>query len=188
MSAASEHPPTFTLEEYLKLEAVSEIRHEYIGGHVYAMTGGSVRHGLLANLINVALASTFLPRGCRVHTHDTRLRTPDGAVHYPDVYVVCGPKAHPQYDTDAEWVVEVKSPSTEAYDDKGKSPAYMRLPSLKGYILTDPDSRSIEVRTPVDVGWDVHRYVDGAVVQIGPARLDVTELFDQLDRLDPLPR
>ena len=184
MSSAAEQPPTFTFEEYLKLESVSEVRHEYVGGHVYAMTGGSVRHGLLVQLVNARLLTAFLPKGCRVHSHDTKLRIPDGRTYYPDVYVVCGPKAHPLYDTDAQWVVEVRSPTTAATDDREKSPAYMQLASLEGYILADPDSRYLELRTPTDVGWSVSRYGDGAVLEAGPAALDVTEIFDQLDELD----
>ena len=184
MSSAAEQPPTFTFEEYLKLESVSEVRHEYVGGHVYAMTGGSIRHGLLVQLINARLLAAFLPKGCRVHSHDTRLRIPDGRTYYPDVYVVCGPKAHPLYDSDAQWVVEVRSPTTAATDDREKSPAYMQLPSLEGYILADPDSRYLELRTPTDVGWSVSRYTDGAVLEAGAAGLDITEIFDQLDALD----
>ncbi len=185
VSTAAEQPPSFSFEEYLKLEAVSEVRHEYVGGHVYAMTGGSVRHGLLVQLINARLMAAFLPRGCRVHSHDTKVRIPDGRTYYPDAYVVCGPKAHPLYDDDAQWVVEVRSPTTATTDDREKSAAYVQLPSLQGYVLADPDSRYLEVRTPTETGWDVHRHVDGDVVKAGPAVLDITEIFDQLDALDP---
>ena len=88
------------------------------------------------------------------------------------------------YDTDAQWVVEVRSPTTAATDDREKSPANMQLPSLEGYILADPDSRYLELRTPTEVGWSVSRYAGGAVLEAGPAALDVTEIFDQLDALD----
>jgi len=135
VSTAAEQPPSFTFEEYLKLESVSEVRHEYVGGHVYAMTGGSIRHGLLVQLINARLLAAFLPKGCRVHSHDTKLQIPDGRTYYPDAYVVCGPKPHPLYDTDAQWVVEVRSPTTAATDDREKSPAYMQLPSLRATSL-----------------------------------------------------
>jgi Uma2 family endonuclease len=182
---AAEQPQTFTFEEYLKVESASEVRHEYVGGHLYDLIGGSVGHGLLVQLINTRLLAAFLPKGCRVHSHDTKLRIPDGRTYYPDVYVVCGPEAHPLYDTDAQWVVEVRSPTTAATDDREKSPAYMQLPSLEGYILADPDSRYLELRTPTEVGWQVSRYPDGGVLQAGPAALDVTEIFDQLDALDP---
>lgn len=185
MSTAAEQPPTFTFEEYLKLESVSEVRHEYVGGHVYAMTGGTVRHGLLVQLINARLLAAFLPEGCRVHSHDTKMRIPDGRTYYPDVYVTCGPKAHPLYDTDAQWIVEVRSPTTAATDDREKSLAYMQLPSLQGYVLADPDSRYLELRTPTDIGWTVTRHTDGSVLGMGSARLDVTDIFDQLDALDP---
>jgi Uma2 family endonuclease len=135
--SGAEQPPSFTFDEYLKLESVSEVRHEYVGGHVYARSGGSVRHGLLVQLINARLLAAFLLKGCRVHSHDTKLQIPDERTYYPDAYVVCGPKAHPRYDTDAQWVVEVRSPTTAATDDREKAPAYMQLPSPEGYILAD---------------------------------------------------
>ena len=82
-----EEIPTLSVEEYLRFETLAEGRHEYVGGHVYLMSGGSVRHGTLAQLINARLMAAFLPLGCRVHTHDTKLWTPGPAFYYPDVYV-----------------------------------------------------------------------------------------------------
>ncbi|GEM_PF-90726 len=177
--------PTLSFEEYLRFEALADVRHEYVGGHVYAMSGAVLRQGLLAQAINVRLDAGFLPRGCRVHTHDSKIRTPEGSVYYPDIYVTCRPIDDRRYDTDAEWVVEIRSPSTATTDDREKSLAYRRLPSIQGYLLADPDLRYLELRTAVDIGWHTVRVGDGGYVDIGPARLDVTEIFDELDRLAP---
>lgn len=184
MSHAAERVPTLSLEEYLTFEDLSEVRHEFVGGRVYAMAGASLRHAMLVQLINARLLAAFLPAGCRVHTHDTKLRTPGGAVYYPDVYVRCGRPEHRLYDVDAEWVVEVLSPSTEITDDREKAEAYRHLPSLRGYLLAHPDYEWLELRTPTEIGWHVVRTGTG-YVDVGPVRIDAREIFEELDRLVP---
>jgi hypothetical protein len=37
-----------TYAEYLAAEAVSEVRHEYLNGEVWAMAGGTPEHAALA--------------------------------------------------------------------------------------------------------------------------------------------
>lgn len=97
MSAQPEGPIVLTLEEYLKFEHLSEVRHELIGGQVVAMAGGTERHDLLTQLINVTLVNAFRGTPCRVFTHDRKvLDWVSGDVRYPDVMVCCGPARHPQ--------------------------------------------------------------------------------------------
>jgi hypothetical protein len=60
-----------TLEEYLRFEALSDVRHEYVGGQVYAMTEGSRRHGQMAGFLVAALQQGLLEGPCRVYSHDT---------------------------------------------------------------------------------------------------------------------
>jgi Uma2 family endonuclease len=45
-----------TIEEYLKAEDKSQIRHEYLGGQIFAMSGGSKEH----NLITLNIASRLV--------------------------------------------------------------------------------------------------------------------------------
>ncbi len=115
------------------------------------MNGASLRHGLLTQLLNARLMAAFLPRGCRVHTHDSRLQTPGPAMYHPDIYVTCRPIGHLLYDTDAEWVVEIASPSTATTDVREKSTAYRQLPRIRGHLIADPDVCS--ERGP-RIGWE----------------------------------
>ncbi|MGZ4650453.1 MAG: Uma2 family endonuclease, partial [Kineosporiaceae bacterium] len=101
-----------TLEAYLRLEALAEVRHEFVGGQVFAMTGGSRRHGQLAGLSFAALQEGFAAGPCRVYSHDTKLRVPTGAVYYPDVFVACTEQDDPYVEDDARWVLEVLSETT----------------------------------------------------------------------------
>lgn len=61
-------------EEYLVQERRSAERHEFLGGEVFAMTGASRRHNLVAGNVFAALHAQLAGRGCEVYTHDMRVR------------------------------------------------------------------------------------------------------------------
>ena len=185
MTTGAQEQPPLSFEEYLRFEQLSDIRHEYVGGQVFAMTGGSVRHGQMSLLISALLLQGFELRGYRVQSHDTRLRVPMGAVYYPDAFVSCGPSTDPHYDDDATWVVEVLSDSTRDKDEREKSVAYLKLPSIRGYLLVETISRTIQLRTPAEVGWRIRYYHDGDVLDLDGVQIKVGELYDRLDRLAP---
>ncbi len=178
--------PPLSFEEYLRLERLSDVRHEYVGGQVFPMAGGSVRHGQMSVLISALLLQGFEGRGCRVQSHDTKLRVPMGATYYPDVFVSCGLPRGTHYDDDATWVVEVLSDSTRDKDEREKSIAYLKLPSIRGYLLVETSSRTIQLRTPAEVGWHIRYYHDNDVLDLDGVQIKVGELYDRLDRLAPL--
>ncbi len=79
-----------TVEEYIAFEESSEIRHEYIDGEVYPMTGGTVDHdSIIVNAI-VALWQRVSRSGCKVHSGHVRHSISPARYLYPDVSVVCG--------------------------------------------------------------------------------------------------
>jgi Uma2 family endonuclease len=131
-----------SVEEYLRMERASPVKHEYVHGVVRALAGASDRHNRLA----LRIAATLLPaaeaRGCRVYISDMRLviRDQAGEVHYyPDVMVVCAEDPDPYAKTRPCLVVEVLSPSTRTIDLGEKRLAYMRLPSVEAYLIFDGD-------------------------------------------------
>jgi Uma2 family endonuclease len=110
----------YTYAEYLALEEVSTIRHEYLGGEIYAMAGGSPDDAALAAAL-IGLLSRRLPTDCRVFTSDLRVRIVEtGLSTYPDAAIVCGATERAPDDAMAVvspiLLVEVTSPSTEEYD------------------------------------------------------------------------
>ncbi|HYY10474.1 MAG TPA: Uma2 family endonuclease [Kineosporiaceae bacterium] len=185
MTTGAHQQAPLSFEEYLRFEQMTDVRHEYVGGQVFAMTGGSVRHGQMSALIAALLLQGFEARGCRVQSHDTKLRVPLGATYYPDVFVSCGPPADTHFDDDATWVVEVLSDSTRDKDEREKSVAYLRLPSIRGYLLVETSSRTIQLRTAAEVGWHITWYHDGDVLDLDGIQIKVADLYDRLDRLAP---
>jgi Uma2 family endonuclease len=104
------------------------------------------------------------------------------AAYYPDVVVVCGPAGHDLYETDATWIVEVLSPSTEDKDRREKALAYATLPSLRGYVLADPDNlRLVLGRHDADGGWTWTAYLPGSELVLDAVRIDVDALWKRLE-------
>ena len=181
----SAHEVHYTYAEYLALEQSSNVKHEYLGGQIYAMAGGTPTHAALAAAM-VGLIFGQLDNGCRAFSSDLRVRVEKtGLATYPDVTVVCGPQQHATDDQDAVTnpvlIAEVLSKSTEAYDRGEKFEHYQQIPSLVQYVLVAQDRRAVEVWTrDEDGGWKRADFADGdraALSAIG-ASLDVRRLYD----------
>lgn len=147
--------PRLSAEEYLALEGLSELRHEYVQGAIYAMVGATARH----NLISLALASQLREhlcgKSCQVFMSDMKVRI--GPVfYYPDVMVVCAPVAPTSLFQDAPvFIAEVLSDSTEAKDRLEKLVAYQSLPSLQEYMLLAQDQVRIDVYRKQGKDWQL---------------------------------
>ena len=141
--ARDDAPERMSLSDFLAWEAAQPLRHERVGGSVWAMTGGTVAHNTIALNVAFALRQRLAGTPCRVFMADMRVVTPRGDVMYPDVVVACGEGR----DTDQEvcdpvMVVEVLS------DKQGcERWAYGTIPSLMHYVLIAPDRAEAEVAT-----------------------------------------
>ena len=142
--------PHLTPEQYLAAERSAEFRHEFYNGQTYAMSGGSFRHAQIIGNLTAELHTGLKKRPCSVVSSELRLRvSPDGLYTYPDVMVICGdPRfADDQRDTllNPALIVEVLSPSTEAYDRGFKSAQYRTVESLEEYALVSQSEPRVEV-------------------------------------------
>lgn len=94
--------PRYDIADYVRLEAYSNVRHEFIEGQIYAVAGGTPEHGLYAANIISLLSAALAGRRCRVQTSDVRIRVQaTGLATYPDVSVVCGIAERDPDDTNA---------------------------------------------------------------------------------------
>jgi Uma2 family endonuclease len=142
--------PRLTPAQYLEAERAAEFRHEYYDGQIYAMSSGSYQHGQFIGNLTTELSNALKRRPCSVVPNDLRLRvSPDGLYTYPDVIVISGdPRfADDQHDTllNPALIVEVLSPSTEAYDRGFKSAQYRTVESLEEYALVSQAEPRVEV-------------------------------------------
>ena len=139
----------YTPEEYLALERKAEHKSEYVNGKIYAMSGASREHNLITTNISGELYAQLKGKPCELYSSDLRVKvSPTGMYTYPDVVVVCGRPAleDDQFDTltNPTLIVEVLSPSTEAYDRGEKFAHYRRLESLVEYVLVSQDKIRVE--------------------------------------------
>jgi Uma2 family endonuclease len=162
MSHLGEDAP-LTVEEFLRFEEHAEERHEFIGGRIYAMTGATARHNLIAGNIYVRLRGMAGAGRCRVYIEGVQLRLP-GDVYYPDVMVVCAPDGDDEKRANAPClVVEVRSPSTGAIDLYGhKLHAYQALPSVLTYLVVEQERRAVvhHWRTSPRAAWQREELID----------------------------
>ena len=139
----------YTADEYLQLERKAAYKSEFHDGQIYAMTGASRKHNLVCVNICRELSQQLKNRPFEAYINDMRVKAVvANNYHYPDIAVVCGPSQFEdaQFDTllNPTVLLEVLSPSTEAYDRGGKFAAYRKITSLQEYFLIAQDQPSIE--------------------------------------------
>ncbi len=132
---------SISVDEYLEGEAISAIKHEYVGGRVYGMVGGKYAHNLIASNVLIELGAQLRGRPCRALNSDSHVKIQTGSqprFYYPDVSVICGDHIRDGLFQDCPSViVEVMSQGTRRIDEGEKRDAYLSLPTLSTYILLE---------------------------------------------------
>ncbi|MFO8156200.1 MAG: Uma2 family endonuclease [Pseudomonadota bacterium] len=145
---------------FLEWESKQAGKHEYRAGEIFAMGGASDRHVTIAGNVFAVLREQLRGGPCRTYIADMKLRIDSAdAFYYPDVMVTCDPDDHEraQYKTAPTLVVEILSPSTEAFDRGAKFADYRRLPTLREYLLIDPVRGGMELfRRDDQDHWVLH--------------------------------
>ncbi|MFN0101266.1 MAG: Uma2 family endonuclease [Bryobacteraceae bacterium] len=161
---ASQPIPRLTEADYLAIEAKAEFKSEFFQGEMFAMSGASPDHDRIQGDFLTELNVRLAQGQCEVFTSDTRVRVgATGLYTYPDISIVCG-SAHflnPVTGTllNPVVVVEVLSPSTEAYDRGAKFHRYQALSSIAEYVLVSQDMPLVEVFSRnADETWTLHPY------------------------------
>jgi Uma2 family endonuclease len=146
-----------SVEDYLAGELVSPVKHEYLGGIVYAMAGARNAHNLIASNTLIALGTRLRGRRCRPFNSDTKIRVQlpfHVRFYYPDVSVICRP--NPQSDSfqdEPAVIVEVLSRKTRRTDEGEKKDAYLSIPSLCAYLLVEQASPTVVVHRRTKRGF-----------------------------------
>jgi Uma2 family endonuclease len=174
----------YSFPEYLELEEMAGVRHEFYSGEIYAMAGGTPEHAAMAAAITALLGRQLVSTVCRVYSSDLRVRVLEtGLATYPDVTVVCGGSERdpesPTHVTNPKVVIEVTSPGTAEYDRTEKLSHYQRIPSLAAIILVDHASPRVDVWTRGSDGWHSVAFGPGQTVPL-PAiacSLPVDEIY-----------
>lgn len=176
----------FTFAEYLQLEEMSPIRHEFLDGQVWAMAGGTADHSAIAVNVQTLLNVRLRGRRCRVFNTDFRIRVEaTGLGTYPDGSVICGAVEYDPGDDSLRTAVnpivliEVLSPTTEKYDRGEKLDHYKQIPSVREIVLVAHDDRRVDLWRRTARGWTQLVFREEEAVQLDSldCSLPVDEIY-----------
>lgn len=177
-------PGRISFLEYLELERKSPEKHEYRGGELFLMSGGSPNHARLGVRMS-SLLDRYLGRRCEVFSSDLRIYA--AAVNegmYPDVSVACSNleffDGKRDVITNPTLVVEVLSPSTRDYDIGTKAYFYRTIPSLETILLVDSEQQYVQVQDRAGLKWTIRdlRSPDAIVWQDATAQFTLRDVYD----------
>lgn len=183
-----------TAAEYVAFELAAEARHEFHDGHIYAMSGASRAHNMIAGNIYMRLRAAARGGACRVSIEGVRFALPSGLHYYPDVMVACEPAPD---DTHVETapcvVVEVLSPSTQGVDIGLKLPQYRTAPSLTAVVIVRQSRRWVELhRRNPDGTWTVSDHIGAGEITFpypgppgGPVTMTLDEIYEDVTLVPP---
>jgi Uma2 family endonuclease len=174
-----------SVEAYLAGELVSEIKHEYEDGYVYAMSGTSKNHDKIVINLLAKLNHHLSDMPCDVYSN-VKAHVSKTKFYYPDVMVVCGDDNDNDYYTEKPiLIVEVLSDSTQRKDRTIKRWAYQSLPSLQEYVLIEQDFVEVEVSRR-SANWQSQHYFLGheAYFESLDLKVPVAEIYRRVKNED----
>jgi len=187
MSTQSARTNEISVADYLAGEQDGELRHEYVAGRVYAMTGASARHGLLVGALHALLYPASRRKGCQLFVNDMKVhiqRAGEDAFYYPDLMLACEPDDRADYYREKPCLlIEVLCETTERIDRCEKLYAYTGIFSLSEYLLVAQDSRRLDLYCRATDDWTHDSYTQGTV-RLGCLELEIAldDIYADVER------
>lgn len=174
-------------EEFLEAEHRYDVKHEYLGGMVYAMAGAGTPHNEIASNLSGILYTCLRGKPCKPFGSDMKLKlriTDSTYFYYPDAMIVCNRAGLGKSWCEQPTVVfEILSESTRSTDEREKHAAYLSIPGLAAYVLIEQDTHRVVIEHRVETGWS-REVVEGAdaVVRLVAAELEfpLSELYERV--------
>jgi len=186
MTALSTSHSLLTVEEFLAAEPSYEVKHEYLGGVIYAMAGASTPHiTITANLMG-ALVSRLRGRPCQAFGSDMKMRLAVSGTtyfYYPDAMIFCGTTGlGPSWCERPSVIFEIISESTRSTDEREKRMAYLTLPSLDAYVRIEQERREVVIERRTNEGWQREVLAADGIVRLPTVDVEfpVAELYERL--------
>lgn len=163
------HDVRYPFAEYIRFERTSNVKHEYLQGHIYAMAGGTPEHAALAAAVSGMLFAQLRGQPCRPYSSDLRVRA-GKLVTYPDVTIICGAVMGDPEDANTALnptvVVEVTSPTTETYDRGEKLAYYKTIVTLQGIVFVSHAEPRLEEWRRVGAEWTQNEARSGEAIAL----------------------
>ncbi len=174
-----------SVQDYLTGELASQVKHEYLGGVIYAMAGARNVHNLIATNVLGLLHARLCGKPCRPYNSDTKIRIQlptQVRFYYPDASVICAPNPpNDSFQDQPAVVAEVLSRTTRRIDEGEKKDAYLAISALSVYLLIEQDQPVVTLHRRTEQGFvrEVFAGLDAAV-RLGEidAELPLAEIYD----------
>ncbi|MEM9265744.1 MAG: Uma2 family endonuclease [Cyanobacteria bacterium P01_F01_bin.13] len=188
--AFSKNYAYFTPEEYLEIERVSPIKHEYLQGQIVAMAGASKAHVIITGNLSALMVNHLRGSGCISYAVDMKVRLPElNLFYYPDLAVTCDERdriSDEDFILHPKLIVEVLSDSTEAFDRGDKFADYKSILELEEYVLVHQKQVLVErFQRKSDNLWlpQVFGVGEQIVFESVGFRCEIADLYEILNRL-----
>lgn len=176
-------------EAYLMDEERAQVRHEYVDGNLFAMTGGTRRHNIISSNIFSAVRSHLKGSRCKAYINDVKVRIEaTNSFYYPDVMVSCDQSSMASVVVDCPvFIAEVVSRSTASIDRREKLYAYRQLPSLREYMIVHQMRKQVELhRKNKDGAWEILNHGPATEIMIeslptGPLRMSIDDIYEEAE-------
>jgi Uma2 family endonuclease len=177
-----------SVENYLSGELASEVKHEYLGGFVYAMAGARNVHNLIAGNVFARLHARLRGTPCRPYNSDTKIRVKlptHVRFYYPDASIICDSNSpSDSFQDQPVLIAEVLSHKTRRIDHGEKKDAYLTIPTLHAYLLIEQDCPAVTVYRRTDQGFVGEAYTElEAIVPLSElgAELPLAEIYEGVE-------
>jgi Uma2 family endonuclease len=177
----------YTIEEYLAMEAESDVKHEYYRGEIFAMSGTLMAHNVIFSNVFRDVSGFLKGKSCLPFGSGLRIHIPQNTLFtYPDISIVCG---NPETRNNDQFnllnpavIIEILSRSTKSYDRGRKFSLYKDIPSLKEYILIDSEAIKIEAWSIASDGYwilkEFENSKDSFVIQATGQLLLLSDIYE----------
>ncbi len=164
-----------SVEDYLKGEKISPVKHEYVDGEVYAMAGTSDNHNRIAGNLYAALFNHLRNTRCEPFSSDIKVRVSQKVYYYPDILVTCEENPESPYFRNAPvLIIEITSPSTIRTDRSEKLLYYQQMPSVQEYVIVDQHKMNVEIHRRQETGSWITYYFNESDDEIELKSIELT--------------
>lgn len=175
-----------SIEDYLKLEKTSPVKHEYVDGEIFAMAGTSDRHNRISVNITTAFDNHLRDSPCEPFASEIKVRVARNVFYYPDILVSCEENPESAYfRNEPILIVEITSPSTESTDRREKLLFYLQMPSVQEYMIVSQTQMAVEVhRRQPDGRWITYYFNESdEIVELTSINLalPLTEIYRRVN-------
>ena len=170
-------------QDYLDAEKVSDTKHEYFDGEIFAMSGAKANHQRITGNVFAELRNHLKGTPCEAFSSDMKVRADNGNKYfYPDVVVSCNQEGESDFTESPRLIVEVLSDSTRKFDQNLKRLVYQTIPTLEEYVLIEQDRVEIVVFRKSDQWRPTYYYIDDDITFTSiDLTLSVLELYQRVD-------